>query len=297
MINFAFFNRRHHCRHCGKIFCGKCSPLKLMLPLEFNQPDPQRVCIECSEILIPIQDELAQHTANHQRINYLELAPGAMRRYLNMPIALTLGSEIRKASYSLINLFSPDFVNDSKIPLELLKNAKGLLFLTVFKCGFGFGIRFGTGLIMSRLADGTWSAPSSVGCIGINWGFIMGAEITDYVVILNNEEALLPFTSFVQLSLGMEIDIAAGPIGRSGALDVQLGQRGAACAYSYSHSRGVYVGATLDGSIMFPRNDINHRFYGREYSPVDLLCGRVTRPIAAEPLYDAIEKALSHAGY
>lgn len=291
---FDFFNRRHHCRYCGKIFCGSCSALKLILPPGYNQPDPQRICIGCGDILLPLQETFAQDTANHQRVNYLDLASGAIRRYLNMPIALSLEAEIRKASYSVINMMSSQMIADSRVSLQLLRNARGLLFLTVLKCGMGIGCRIGTGLLISQLSDGTWSAPCAMGSVGASWGFLFGADITDYVIILNSEEALLPFTSNAQISFGIEVDMAVGPVGRGASLDVQIGHRGAACAHAYSHSRGAYVGASLDSSVLFPRTDINHKFYGVEYAPVDLLCGRVPRPVAGEPLYDSLEKALAN---
>jgi len=291
---FDCLNRRHHCRYCGKIFCGDCSSHKMLLPHEFNQPDPQRVCVQCQEVLQPAQGSLSQSMANHKRTNYLDLGPGACRRYMNMPFALTLGSEIRKAAYSVINLFSLEVIKDKRIPLELLKRAQGLLFVTVAKAGFIFGARGGTGLVISRLPDDSWSAPSAVGVVGVTWGLQVGVDVTDYVVILNSEDALMPFTSEGQITLGAEVNIAAGPLGRSVSADACISKYGLAPAYSYSHSRGLFAGAALEGSLVFPRNNVNHRFYGMPYSPADLLSGRVDRPKAAEPLYNAIDKALGH---
>jgi len=289
--DFDCINRRHHCRYCGKIYCGKCSHVFMILPTEFNQPDPQRVCLTCAGTLEPMQQALSQDVANHKRINYLDLGPGACRRYLNMPFALTLGSEIRKAAYSVINMFSQMVLKDRQIPLELVKGARGILFLTVAKIGMVIGARAGTGLVISRLPDDSWSAPSAVASIGVSWGLFAGGELTDYIIILNSEEALLPFTSSAQISIGAELAIAAGPIGRGGSFAMQMSERGIAPAYSYSHSRGAYVGASLDGCILLPRDNVNHRFYGMPFSPADMLAGRVERPVAAEPLYDALAKA------
>ena len=70
-----------------------------------------------------------------------------------------------------------------------------------------------------------------------------------------------------------------------------MSERGIAAAYSYSHSRGVFAGASLSGCILVPRDSVNHSFYGVEYSPADMLSGRVDRPIAAEPLYEALAQA------
>jgi len=293
--SFDCLNRRHHCRYCGKIFCDSCSRHKVLLPKEFKQPNPQRVCTDCESELKPVQARLAQSMANHRRINYLDLGPGGCRRYMNMPFALTLGSEIRKAAYSLINLFSVEVIKDVHIPIQLLKQAQGLLFITVAKVGFMVGARAGTGLVLSRLPDGTWSAPSAVGLVGATWGFQIGADMTDYVVILNSEDALMPFTSDAQVTLGVEVNVAAGPLGRAATAEASFSPHGLAPAYSYSHSRGLFVGAALEGSLIFPRNGLNMAFYGVPYSPADLLSGRVERPTAGSPLYDALDRTASQS--
>ena len=291
---FDCFNRRHHCRVCGKIFCGNCSSQKVLLPPEYNTMDPQRVCIGCHRKLAPLQEGLSQTQANHKRINYLELSDGSCRRFLNSPVSLTLGSDIRKAAYSVINFCSLELLRDKFIPLELIKGARGLLFLTVVKAGFILGGRGGTGLVISRLPDNSWSAPSAVGLAGISWGFMAGADVTDYVIILNSEDALMPFTSRVQVNVGLELEVTAGPIGRVACAEAMLSEAGFAPTFSYSHSRGALVGASLEGSVVFPRDGVNHRFYGMPLSPADLLSGRVPRPRAAAPLYDALERALFH---
>ena len=72
---FDCLNRRHHCRYCGKIFCGSCSRNKVLLPKEFNQPNPQRVCTDCENELKPAQARLAQNMANHRRTYRAQARP------------------------------------------------------------------------------------------------------------------------------------------------------------------------------------------------------------------------------
>lgn len=79
---------------------------------------------------------------------------------------------------------------------------------------------------------------------------------------------------------------------RSGSVDLTFGDGGCATVYSYSHSRGLYAGLSLEGSVLFPRPAVNHRFYGRTVSPKELLSGAVLPPRAAGPLYDALHEAL-----
>ena len=71
-----------------------------------------------------------------------------------------------------------------------------------------------------------------------------------------------------------------------------FGDGGCATVYSYSHSRGLYAGLSLEGSVIFPRPAVNHQFYGRAVTPKELLTGGVPPPRAAGPLYDALHEAL-----
>ncbi|RLN73792.1 hypothetical protein BBJ28_00014464, partial [Nothophytophthora sp. Chile5] len=63
--------------------------------------------------------------------------------------------------------------------------------------------------------------------------------------------------------------------------------------YSYSHSKGLYAGISLQGSVIVARNDLNRKFYGQDLQPAELLSGSVGQPRAAEPLYDAIAAAMT----
>ncbi|KAJ1423544.1 Ysc84 actin-binding domain-containing protein, partial [Ochromonadaceae sp. CCMP2298] len=146
----------------------------------------------------------------------------------------------------------------------------------------------GTGLVMARLADGGWSAPSAIGTLGLSWGAIIGLDVTDYVLILNTDEAVEAFSGAGQITIGVGMEVAVGPVGRSGSADYHISDTGAAPAFSYSQSRGLFAGLSLDGSVILARNDVNHRFYGRVVTPADLLSGRVAPPRNAAPLYDAL---------
>lgn len=89
-------------------------------------------------------------------------------RYFNPPVSYSMDNEIRKATYSLLNLTKDNAIEgEDSIPQSVLVNAKGIVFLTIFKLGFMLTGRVGTGLVMSRLEDGSWSAPSAIGLSGM----------------------------------------------------------------------------------------------------------------------------------
>ena len=129
--HFSFFYRRHHCRSCGQIFCHACSDQRLLLEKEYKLMNPQRVCQGCYERLAPLQARLAGTVANRNRSN--EIDTQSYSRYMNMPYSKTLGSELRKAAYSVSNMFHPSVIRDTALTLPLLQQAQGLAFLTVIK--------------------------------------------------------------------------------------------------------------------------------------------------------------------
>lgn len=292
---FDWFNRRHHCRHCGKIFCDACSSERSLLPIAFGLRDPQRVCNPCHKTLAPMQQSLTNVIANHQRVNCIDLSDRLLlsQRYLNLPYSNTLGSEIRKASYSINNLVSVQYMKDKAIPLQLLSTARGLAFMTVAKGGCTIGAHIGTGLVIAKLPDGTWSAPSAIGMLGCSWGALIGADVTDYVFILTTKEAVDLFTGIGGITVGVGAELAVGPVGRVGTAIVGISDMALSYSpsFSYSHSRGFYAGLSLDCSCVFARSDVNHNFYGRPVSPHSILSGAIPPPRAAQPLYDQLFNA------
>lgn len=290
---FDWVNRRHHCRHCGAVVCHNCSPNRSLLPFEFGERDPQRVCVDCELELQPLQTSLTNTIANHQCANSIDVSGQCSGRYFNLPYANDLGAEIRKAAYSTHNLFNLDWVKDKAIPLQLLSTAKGVAYLTVFKVGMVIAPKLGTGCVVARLPDGKWSAPSAISTFGCNWGALVGADVTDYVIILNTRDAVDAFSGAGSVSIGAGVEIAAGPVGRAGGASFNVGTEGFAPALSYAHSRGAYAGIGLEGSVIVARSAVNFNFYGRELDPKDILRGAVPPPRAAQPLYDTLFHALS----
>ena len=91
---------------------------------------------------------------------------------------------------------------DNIIPADILSKAQGLAIFTVVKAGFLFSGRAGSGIVVARLEDGSWSAPSAIGTGGMGFGGQIGAEITDFVVVLNNKMAVRSFATGGNVTLG-----------------------------------------------------------------------------------------------
>ena len=183
---------------------------------------------------------------------------------------------------------------DAEYATEMLEAVEGLLFMTVGKVAFIGGVRVGTGLVLAKLPDGTWSAPCAVGNFGVTFGACVGAEVTDMVTGIDRETMEKFANETVSnVMVGGEASVALGLLGRSATGEAYLaasGSQNSEAYMSYSHSRGGYAGVTVDAAYVSVRKDVNEKFYGYKVGARDILGGRVDRPRAAEPLYAALDR-------
>ncbi|OCK80915.1 DUF500-domain-containing protein [Lepidopterella palustris CBS 459.81] len=205
---------------------------------------------------------------------------------INNPLPSSMRSECKKTGKILASFVDPRqaFGPDKIIPPQILANAKGLAILTVFKAGFLGTARFGSGVVVARLADGSWSAPSAIGTVGGGFGGQIGFELTDFVFILNDANAVKTFAQAGSITLGGNVSIAAGPVGRNAEAAGAASLKSIAGIFSYSKTKGLFAGVSLEGSAIIERRDANEKLYGRRWTARELLSGQVAVPPAAEPL-------------
>ncbi|KAG2230654.1 hypothetical protein INT48_005610 [Thamnidium elegans] len=206
----------------------------------------------------------------------------------NSPLPTDLAGECKKATKILNSFLDPGQGFDIIIPPSILENSMGLAIFTVLKAGFLFSGRAGSGLVVARLPDGSWSAPSALFTGGIGAGGQIGAELTDFVLVLNTKEAVKTFSHFGNITLGGNISIAAGPIGRNAEASGSATLKHISAVYSYSKTRGLFAGVSLEGSVICTRNDANEKMYGERYTAKQLLNGTVPAPSEADSLYRAL---------
>jgi len=253
---------------------------------EYDTSTPQRVCLHCAPELQPLQEQLA---ALYARSN-VEHSHEAKGR-LHMPFSDSLAKECKNAADIVGNFFRDDNAasSDRSIPLALLEKAQGLAIMTIVKAGFMITGNIGTGLVIARLPDGSWSAPSAIGTAGLATGFQIGGEIVEVMIILGSQGAV-EFFHKPQVNVGAGLDVAVGPYGRAAAADAALSTSKPIANYSYSQSKGLFAGIALQGSIIVARTDMNRKFYGRDLEPSELLSGSIEQPLAARPLYDELDR-------
>ncbi|KAI9139724.1 hypothetical protein BKA69DRAFT_1126287 [Paraphysoderma sedebokerense] len=210
---------------------------------------------------------------------------------INNPIPQDLASECRKCA-RIVSKFVKAGIpgrgapTDQFIPNDILARAKGIAILTVLKAGFIWGGRAGSGLVVARLPDGSWSAPSAIATAGMSVGGQIGAEVTDFVIVLNTDSAVKAFSKGGNVSLGGNLSVAAGPWGRSGEVSGTV--RNLAPIYSYSKSKGLFAGISLEGTVILERKEANHKFYRKTVTAKQLLRGEVPQPSEARELYNSL---------
>ncbi|XP_006442378.2 uncharacterized protein LOC18049503 [Citrus clementina] len=282
---------RHHCRFCGGIFCNECSKGRSLLPTKFHTGNPQRVCDVCCVQLESIQSHLMEKVSRAAQVSAQDLTDlSTLRSWLNFPWGQSMEYEIYKAAntirgYNKVGSLKPE----KSIPNAILKRAKGLAVLTVAKVGVMVTYNVGTGLVIARREDGSWSPPSAISSFGIGWGAQAGGEFTDFIIVLRTKSAVKTFCGNMHFSFGAGLSAAAGIVGRAAEVDVRAGVGGYAACYTYSCSKGAFVGCSLEGSIVATRAEENSRFYGNpSICASAILLGSLPRPPAAAILYHAL---------
>jgi hypothetical protein len=118
----------------------------------------------------------------------------------------------------------------------------------------------------------------------VGFGGQIGAEVTDFVVVLNSAEAVKAFSTGGQVTLGGNLSVAAGPSGRNAEADIAISNT-AAPIFSYSKTRGLFAGVSVEGSVIMERKDANEKFYRQPVTARQLLSGAILPPPEATPLY------------
>jgi lipid-binding SYLF domain-containing protein len=161
-------------------------------------------------------------------------------------------------------------VPDKAIPNAVMANAEGIaVFPGTIKGGFVIGAQHGRGIVSSRTeGDRSWSSPAFMTLQGGSIGAQIGATAVDVVLVVINRRGLQKLVSN-EFKIGVDAGVAAGPIGRDAAVGTDIQMR--AEILSYSRSRGLFAGVTLNGASIRGDEDANRRFYGRPLKTAEIL--------------------------
>jgi len=174
---------------------------------------------------------------------------------------------------------------DQGIPHDLLESAKCIAIIPgEVKFAFIFGGNYGRGLATCRTGHG-WSAPMFLAIDGGSVGYQIGGSSTDLVMLFMNDHALQSLLSD-KFKLGADASVAAGPVGRNAtaATDLKL----SAEILSYSRTKGVFAGVSLDGAVVQADKSGDKAMYGNDVDRHEILSGRVAVPVSARQLLHEI---------
>ena len=177
------------------------------------------------------------------------------------------------------------------IPQDLLDKADCVVvFPSVLKAAFIVGGSYGRGAMSCRKGEefrGPWGAPTMMALEGGSFGFQIGGEATDFVLLVMNEGGARGILSS-KVKLGADASVAAGPVGRDSSADTDVSLR--AEILSYSRARGLFAGVSLEGSTIRPDNGDNRRVYGRNIPAKEIvLSGDLAAPRAAERMISTLD--------
>ena len=182
---------------------------------------------------------------------------------------------------------------DKAIPDELLESAKCIAIVpSEVKFAFIFGGRYGKGLVTCRTAHG-WSAPVFLMVGGGSFGFQIGGSATDLVLVFRHHQGVTSLLNH-DFKIGADATAAAGPVGRHAAASTGIAMK--AEILSYSRSRGVFAGISLNGAVVKVDQSADEALYGRGVSREKVLAGDVQVPDAARRLVDVIARDARAAG-
>jgi len=176
---------------------------------------------------------------------------------------------------------------DSGIPQEILGSAECVAVVpSMLKGGFIVGAKYGRGLASCRTPKG-WSAPAFFAVQGGSFGFQIGGQAVDLVMLIMNKDGMQHLLSS-QFALGADASVAAGPVGRHAEGNTDWKMR--AQVLTYSRARGVFAGVSLNGAVVKQDKNSTRDFYGHFVTSKAALTGEVDAPAAASPFLTTLAK-------
>ena len=178
---------------------------------------------------------------------------------------------------------------DNGIPQDLLESSHCVVIIPgMKKAGFIFGAKYGRGFASCRRPNNSgWSAPAAMRVEGGSVGFQIGASETDVVLLVMNDRGMKHLLSD-KFTIGGDATAAAGPIGRDASAQTDAMMK--AEMLSYSRSRGLFAGISLEGATLRPDQETNRELYGRDATNREILTGDFKTPAGAEKFKHALNR-------
>jgi SH3 domain-containing YSC84-like protein 1 len=177
---------------------------------------------------------------------------------------------------------------DKGIPSNLFQKAHCVVVIpSMKKAGFIFSGKYGRGFAVCRKAGGGWTDPAGMRIEGGGFGLQAGGSATDVVLLVMSKKGADGLLAS-KFTLGGEASVAAGPVGRDASAQTDASMR--ADILSWSRSRGLFGGLSLQGGTLRPDDDANRGLYGEKISSKDILTGTMDKPLTPDLYVDKVEQ-------
>mmetsp|Transcript_25002 Transcript_25002/g.44320 ORF Transcript_25002/g.44320 Transcript_25002/m.44320 type:complete len:215 (-) Transcript_25002:83-727(-) len=157
----------------------------------------------------------------------------------------------------------------------------GLAFFEIVEAGFVFSGNVGTGILLARQPDGSWSPPAAVGLSGLGWGFIMGASLKHIVYLIYDPLTVKAMAGDVGVKLSSQVEASLGTWGRTAEATTNFSNKGVGTNIALSYSQGIFGGFSVEGALCNPRPKVNEKFYGKPCKNSDFVRKQKTRIISS----------------
>jgi|HubBroStandDraft_6_1064221.scaffolds.fasta_scaffold44834_2 lipid-binding SYLF domain-containing protein len=177
---------------------------------------------------------------------------------------------------------------DKGIPRDLYNKARCVVIIPdVLKAAFIVGGKYGRGYVSCRNSSGRFGSPASIRIEGGSYGLQIGGSSTDVYMLIMNKSGMRKLLSD-KFTIGGEAQATAGPVGRNASANTDILLHSE--IISWSRSRGLFAGVSLEGSTLRPDNSENEKLYGQKISNRQILSGEAATPPAAKPLVAELNK-------
>jgi lipid-binding SYLF domain-containing protein len=163
------------------------------------------------------------------------------------------------------------------IPKGFFMDCAGICIMSLVEVGFMFSGSVGTGIVIAKNDDGSWSCPVACGLTGVGFGIVLGAAAKDLIIFMADKASLQTFFS-TGLKLAGQTNVTVG-VGRDFEGSFGASASGMSSTLSIAYSKGAFISCILEGAVVAPRKACNEKFYGLTgVQPADIIDGKITFP-------------------
>lgn len=179
---------------------------------------------------------------------------------------------------------------EKAIPIDLIKNCAGIAIVPgMIKGALIVGGSYGKGVVLKH-ERGIWTGPAFFSIGAGSFGLQLGGQAVDLILVILGNGTMNSFLK-TKFKLGADIAVAAGPVGAQATAATEILLKGG--IYSYSKTRGAFIGLSLEGAGIITQEDLNKAYYNAAYNPADILAGKVSPPESGIQLINTLKKVYS----